>query len=251
MEVDAAVLVDWLARVMWPFARLGGFLMTMPVIGAATVPRRVRVLLAFTAALALAGVVPPPPALSPFSLPGLLGLAEQALLGALLGAAFQIFLHMFSLAGQFVAMQMGLGFASMMDPSAGSTSTVLGQLHVLLVTLLFLAVDGHLLAIGTFVEWYQRWPTLLGPGPEGLAVLLGLGTWLFDAAVRLALPLVGSLLVVNLAFGMIARVAPQLNIFSIGFPFMLLMGLVLLVLHVQIVIDGFERELDAFGLRLS
>lgn len=243
-------LIAWVVSIMWPFARLGGFVMTVPFLGAAVVPRRIRVLLALVGAIALSGVLMAAPAtIDPFSLTGLLSLAEQVLLGALLGLAFQIFLHMFSLAGQFIAMQMGLGFASMMDPGAGSSSTVVGQLHVMLVTLLFLAVDGHLIALEVLVEWVRQWPTLMGD-PRGLSVLLNLGAWLFEAAVRLALPIVGCLLVVNVSFGMVARVAPQLNIFSIGFPFMLLMGLALLLLQVDNVISQFESEFRAFGALL-
>lgn len=243
-------IIAWVVSIMWPFARLGGFVMTVPFMGAAVVPRRIRLLLALSGAIALSGVLVTEPArIDPFSLPGLLSLAEQVLLGALLGLAFQVFMHMFSLAGQFIAMQMGLGFASMMDPSAGSSSTVVGQLHVLLVTLMFLAVNGHLIALEVLVEWYRQWPTLVGDA-RGVGVLLELGGWLFEAAVRLALPIVGCLLVVNVSFGMVARVAPQLNIFSIGFPFMLLMGLVLLVLQVNNVIALFEAEFRAFGARL-
>ena len=128
-----------------------------------------------------------------------------------------------------IAMQMGLGFASMIDPTNGVSVAVLSQFYVLLVTLLFLAFNGHLVAFEVLIEGFNFLP--VGGGILSQSVLYTIavaGSWMLSSALLLALPAVTAILIVNFAFGIMTRAAPQLNIFSLGFPFTLMFGLFIL-----------------------
>jgi flagellar biosynthetic protein FliR len=120
---------------------------------------------------------------------------------------------------------MGLGFASITDPVNGVSVVVLSQFYLMLVMMLFLAFDGHLVLVDVIVSSFQVMPVgAILPG-EVLWTVASSGTWMFAGALLLALPAVVALLVVNFAFGIMTKAAPQLNIFAIGFPFTMLFGL--------------------------
>jgi flagellar biosynthetic protein FliR len=152
-------------------------------------------------------------------------IAEQILIGATMGFVLQLLFQIHVLAGQIVAMQMGLGFASMNDPTMGISVAVVAQVFTMLVTLLFLSVNGHLVVIEVLVESFTTLP--LGEFflvSDFRAVVLRF-SWVMAAAVLIGLPAITALLIVNLSFGVMMRAAPQLNIFSIGFPLTLVFGL--------------------------
>ncbi|MDX5299564.1 MAG: flagellar biosynthetic protein FliR, partial [Gammaproteobacteria bacterium] len=140
--------------------------------------------------------------------------------------------------------QMGLGFASMVDPANGVNVPVLSQIYTITITLLFLAMNGHLVAFEVFAESFRALPIgegLLGAGlvDQDLWWLLAHRiTWLFVAAMMLALPAMTAVLIVNIAFGVMTKAAPQMNIFSLGFPIGLLFGL----LAVWVMHSGFQPQ---------
>jgi flagellar biosynthesis protein FliR len=146
-----------------------------------------------------------------------------------LGFTTVVLFQVFTIAGQFIAMQMGLGFASMVDPTNGISVTIVSQFFLMLVSLTFVAMDGHLVLLSVLIEGFLRAPLGIDCGiPQLSWQIASLGTWMFGGAVLIALPAVTSLLVVNLAFGVMTRAAPQLNVFSLGFPIALLIGLVII-----------------------
>lgn len=165
------------------------------------------------------------PAVSPLDLSGLLLIAEQILVGAVLGFSLQLFFQAFAVAGQIVAIQMGMGFASMVDPANGVSVAVIGQFFTMLVTLLFLSMNGHLVVFEVLTESFTTLPVGSGLMTAHYWELAGKLGWILGAALLLVLPAVTALLVVNIAFGVMTRAAPQLNIFSIGFPLTLVLGL--------------------------
>lgn len=226
IELDVVQLQAWLARYAWPFLRIGTFMMAAPIIGTQLVPARIRLILALMTTLAIApGGAPIPLTLSA----DVVVLAvQQILIG--LGMAFflQMLLHMFVMAGQIMAMKMGLGFASMVDPANGVTVTVVSQLYLMLVTLLFLAVDGHLAMLEVLAESFWQLPVGAMLPTAGFYELALLGSWLFGGALLMALPAVTALLIVNCCLGVVTRAAPQLNIFVIGFPLMMVLGLLII-----------------------
>jgi flagellar biosynthetic protein FliR len=129
-------------------------------------------------------------------------------------------------AGQIIAMNMGLGFASLNDPANGVVVTVLSQFYLTLATLLFLSVNGHLIILELLIQSFQTWPIgsfVVNSGQ--IFEVIKLGGWMFAGALVLSLPVVTAILIVNIAFGVMSRSAPQMNIFAVGFPITLLFGL--------------------------
>ncbi|MFZ6046345.1 flagellar biosynthetic protein FliR [Pseudomonas sp. CR3202] len=227
LELSDAQIGGWVGSFLLPLFRIAALLMTMPVIGTQLVPVRVRLYLALAIAIVLVPTLPPMPQVDAINLRSLLLVGEQVLVGALLGFVLQLFFHAFVVAGQIISMQMGLGFASMVDPTNGVSVPVLGQFYLMLVTLLFLAMNGHLVVFEVLAESFVTLPVGGGLLTAQYWEVAGKLGWVMGAGLLLSLPAITALLVVNLAFGVMTRAAPQLNIFSIGFPLTLALGLVI------------------------
>ncbi|AXI60514.1 flagellar biosynthetic protein FliR [Pseudomonas kribbensis] len=225
LQLTDTQISTWVATFMLPLFRIGSMLMVMPVFGTTLVPKRIRLYLALAITVVISPNLPPMPAVSPLDLSGLLLIAEQILVGAVLGFSLQLFFQAFVIAGQIVAIQMGMGFASMIDPTNGVSVAVIGQFFTMLVTLLFLGMNGHLVVFEVLTESFTTLPVGAGLMTAHYWELAGKLGWVLGAALMLVLPAVTALLVVNIAFGVMTRAAPQLNIFSIGFPLTLVLGL--------------------------
>lgn len=231
MHFSSAELMHTVAMLMWPFMRIGAMLFAAPVFSARSVPVRIRVLLALVLAWLVAPLIPAPPRVDLLGMESLLIGVSQIFIGLAMGFILQMVFAAFVIAGQSVAMAMGLGFASIVDPQNGVSVPVVSQALLIMVTLIFLALNGHLLLLEVLVQSFRQLPVgLLIPDTDGLWKLVNWGGVMFAAGVLVALPAVAALLLVNIAFGVTARAAPQLNIFAVGFPVMLLVGLVFLIL---------------------
>lgn len=254
ITVTATQLDGWLAELFWPFIRIGSCFMVAPAFGSASVPARVRVVLAGAVALLVAPLVAIPD-VAPLSAAGFLITAQQVLIGAALGFSLQILFDAVSLGGEVLANSMGLSLAFNLDPMSGASTPTVGQLYSLLVTLIFLVLNGHLALIRTLVDGFQTLP--IGTGGLGRSAIWSVVTWgsqLFSGALAVALPGVTALLVANLAFGVVSRAAPTLNIFSVGLPLSLVFGLVAIVADLPALESSFIRLLAAaldFLRRLS
>ena len=228
IELASEDISRWVASYLWVLFRVASVLMTMPVFGTQLVPMRIRLYLALAITLVAAPHIPVVPTLDALSLSTWIIIAEQILIGAAMGFLLQMLFQIHVLAGQIVAMQMGLGFASMNDPSMGISVAVVAQVFTMLVTLLFLAMNGHLVVIEVLVESFTTLPigeSLLASDFHALVLRF---SWVLAAALLIGLPAITALLIVNLSFGVMMRAAPQLNIFSIGFPLTLVFGLFIL-----------------------
>lgn len=193
-------------------------------------------------AIPIASMLSPMPRLDEFGLGMLLDVFLQLFSGIGLGFATMVFFQLFVVAGQFIGMQMGLGFAAMVDPGNGVQVTALSQFFLMLVTLTFLAVNGHLVLLDVLITGFKTFPAGIAIERADMALAIaGLGGWMFIGGVLVALPAVVSLLVVNLAFGVMSRSAPQLNVFSLGFPFSLVFGLVIVWFSLQGWLPQFDR----------
>jgi len=224
-----AQITEFVGRYLWPLFRIGALFMSMPIVGTRLVTARVRVVLAFTVTLLIVPLLPPMPAVPPLSIASLLIIVQQIIIGITIGFFLQVIFHLFVLAGQFMAMKMGLGFASMNDPANGVTVTVVSQYYLILTTLLFLSVNGHLAVFQMIIESFTTFPVSdSGFGADIFWQVANSGTWMFSRALLIAMPVLTSLLVVNLAFGVMSRAAPQMNVFAVGFPITLLFGLILI-----------------------
>lgn len=250
MHLTGAEIAAWLGSYLWPLFRIAAMIVAMPIFGSILIPVRVRLMMALAVTSIVAPVLPASPAVDPISLEAGLIVLQQIVIGVAMGFSMQLVFNAVTTGGQIIAMQMGLGFASMVDPQNGTQVPVLSQLYLLLVTLLFLGFNGHLVMIEMVAESFTALPVAAdGLTRNGLWLLAGWGTQMFAGALWLALPAVASLLVVNIAFGVMARAAPQLNIFAIGFPVALMMGFVVILFTLPAVVPQFESLVsDGFGL---
>lgn len=249
ISLSTSQLELWLAQYIWPFIRIGACFMAAPVFGAQFVPPRVRLLLAAAVTLIVAPLVPPPQ-ITTFSAAGLVVTFHQVIIGVAIGFALQLIFDALSMGGQLLSNSMGLSFAFNVDPLRGASTPVLGQLYMLLVTLTFLALNGHLVLIEMLVHGFTTLPVgMTGLGSNAIWALVAWGNQLFAGALAVALPGMTALLVVNLAFGVMSRAAPTLNLFAVGFPVSLIFGLVIVYAGLPAVQTAFVDSLEAaFGV---
>ncbi|WP_027329208.1 flagellar biosynthetic protein FliR [Marinimicrobium agarilyticum] len=234
-------LMQFIGQYIWPMLRIGGLFLAMPVIGAQTITARVRVVLTFFTTILVAPMLPPPPAIDLVSMAAMVIVAKELLIGIAMGFMLQVFLQIFILSGELMAMKMGLGFAAMNDPSTGVSTSVLSQFYLLLATLLFLIVDGHLILIGMLIDSFNTLPIGgNGLGPGAFASIAGMGSWLFSSALVITLPVFTAIMVINMAFGAMNRSAPQMNVFTVGFPMTLIFGLLVMWLVLPAFLPAFE-----------
>lgn len=236
MHFSEAELLHMVAAWMWPFIRIGGFVMAAPVIGTRAVPMRVRLIFALALTAVLAPVTAPAAGYDPLAAGSLLIALQQLVIGATIGLVLRLTFFVFEFAGQLVSQQTGLGFASLVDPSTGAQVPVLAHFYIILATLLFFALNAHLVLIELLAESF----TLVPVGPQGLTsagaeVILEWTGELIADGLLIGLPVIVALLAINFALGVMGRAAPQLNIFAVGFPVMILFGITLVVLT----LDGF------------
>ncbi|GLK91574.1 flagellar biosynthetic protein FliR [Pseudomonas turukhanskensis] len=227
-ELSSEQIGGWVGGFILPFFRIAGLLMTMPIIGTQLVPMRVRIYLSLAFTLVIYPNLPAAQPLDAINVGAVFLIAKEILIGVMLGFVLQLFFHAFVIAGQILATQMGFGFASMVDPTNGVSVAVIGQFYTMMVTLLFLAMNGHLVTFEIMAESFVTMPVGTGLTTNhfwNIATSLG---WVLAAGLLLVLPAITALLVVNIAFGVMTRAAPQLNIFSIGFPLTLVMGFVII-----------------------
>lgn len=236
LTVSDELLMQWIGQYLWPFVRIGAFLMTMPLFSSRLISTRIRLLFGLLLTYTVAPYLPPAPAISFWSADALLLFVNQIVIGSAIGFALQVFFQVFQVAGQFIAMQNGLGFATMVDPVNGISVAAVGQIFLILTNLLFLTLGGHLIVIEIVISSFHLIP--LEDMSHNLTLcerLVHMATWMYQVAVLLSLPSVIALLISNISFGLLSRVAPQLNIFSVGFPFNMIFGLLVLWL----VLEGF------------
>ncbi|HWR87024.1 MAG TPA: flagellar biosynthetic protein FliR [Acidiferrobacterales bacterium] len=231
MHFTSAEITAWIGAFLWPFFRIAAMFTSAAVFGMRALPMRLRLMLALAVALVLAPLAGPMPAVELMSAEGFIITGQQIVIGIVMGFMLRMVFAALELAGEMIGSLMGLGFASLIDPQNGVQVPVVSQFYVLLATLMFLALNGHLLWIEAVAESFRLLPVgLTGIAPEGAWALVGFASQVFGWAVRMALPVVAALLVVNLAFGVLARTSPQLNVFSVGFPAALLIGLALVLM---------------------
>ena len=250
MNFTGVELTSWLATLLWPFMRIGAMFAAVPIFSSRSVPVRIRVLLAFLISWMLIPVIPEPPVVELISAQALLISIHQVLIGIAMGFILQLVFAAFVIAGQSIAMAMGLGFASMIDPQNGMQVPVISQTFLIMATLIFLSLNGHLVLIEVLANSFQNLPVgMLVPSREGLWQLVTWGSNMFAGGMLIALPAVAALLLVNLAFGVTTRAAPQLNIFAVGFPVMIMVGLSFLILTLPTITAHLSRlMMEAFDL---
>jgi flagellar biosynthetic protein FliR len=227
-----ALLADLVFRIMWAALRVAGVVMIAPVLGAMFVPNRVRMLITLVLAFAMLPVIGPVPAFSPLSVQGFLAVAQELAVGVAIGFMLKFAIEAAVLAGQIVSSGTGLSFAMVVDPQAGGIP-LLGRFYLIVATLLMLAMNAHLQLIEVLAGSFALVP--IGGGGLGTGAARQVADFagiMFVGALKLALPSVAAMLMVNVAFGVISRAAPTLNLFAVGFPITLLMGFLVMVMDI-------------------
>ncbi|HEY4092760.1 MAG TPA: flagellar biosynthetic protein FliR [Luteibacter sp.] len=225
MPLDLGQLEGWVGSACWALARITGLMLMAPIFSSTVIPVRIRLGITLMLTIVLAPLAPL--AIRPLSAEGVATLAQQILIGAALGFVLKLVFEAVSYAGQFVSQAMSLGFAEVVNPGLGGTTPVLGQLYSMLVTLIFLVLNGHLQLIDLLAESFRSMPVGQGGiGTDGVWGVLTFASHLFSGAVRVALPALTALLVVNFGFGAISRSAPSMNLFAVGFPITICLGMI-------------------------
>lgn len=241
MDIPIALLAEWAQRLVWPLGRIVGFMLVAPVFSAMTVPLRARVGLGLALALLLAPAIEPP-TVDAFAVAGAALQARELLIGAAIGLTLRLVIEAVAFGGQIIGLSMGLGFGEVVDPVSGARTPQIGQFYGLLATLLFLAMDGHLALIDVLAMSFSSSPV----GHDGLSAeswraLVSYAGVLFTGAVRIALPAVTAILVVNLGFGVMSRAAPSMNLFAVGFPAALAVGFLVIWMSLGTVLPVFSN----------
>ena len=240
----------WIAGLLWPLTRIMGLIAAAPLLGNSAVPATVKISLGVLLAMIVAPAVPALPAADPMSLAGLLILVQEMLIGLAMGFSIRIIFAAVEMAGEISSLTMGLGFATFFDPTTQGRSSAISQFLSLVATMAFLAVNAHLVLLSALVESFSTLPVSAAPVyGGGFKQLADWGGRIFSTGVQLSLPIVAALLIANVALGILTRAAPQLNLFGIGFPITLGVGLLViamtlpyLVTPVQnLFLDGMER----------
>ena len=246
ISFSEAQVYAWLTAFIWPLVRILALIASSPVLGNKSVPTRVKIGLAVAITLLISPILGPMPQIEPGSIPGLFVIAQQIVIGVAMGLAMQIVFVAAELAGEITGLQMGLGFASFYDPVRGANTAVISQYMNLVATLIFLAVNGHLLMISTLVDSFTAFP-VGGQAlhADGWLAPVNWANRIFFAGLLLSLPMLATLLITNLALGILTKAAPQISPFSIGFPLTMTMGMGILALSLPYfppILDHLMRE---------
>lgn len=231
--ISGAELTSLIGHFWWPFVRITSFLWMMPMFGDRLQAVKIRILLGFFLAILVAPIVPTMPEIEPFSAHAVIVTFEQILMGFFIGFSFHILIGILTLLGQIVSLQMGLGMGIMNDPSTGASFPLVSLLFMILGSLLFLAMNGHLVALDIVVESFFTWPP--GSSFTNLSIerIVAMGGWMFSSALLLAMPAVVAMLIVNITFGIMNRSAPSMNLIALGFPMSMMMGLLTIFLSLS------------------
>ncbi|OQW38665.1 MAG: flagellar biosynthetic protein FliR [Proteobacteria bacterium SG_bin4] len=248
INISTAELNVLLAAFLWPLSRILALVASAPILGNPSIPVRVKLGLAIMITILVMPMVEKSlPQIDPASGVGLIILLQQVLIGVAIGFVMRIVFVAVEMAGEIIGLQMGLGFAIFFDPQNSGQIDIIGRFLGVIASLAFLAIDGHLMMIALISQSFSTLPVGVDTTTDAtFSTLAQWGSEIFKSGLQLSLPVLTALLITNLALGVLTRVAPQLNIFAVGFPLTLSIGLLVLALSMpfytpileQLVHDG-------------
>lgn len=242
--MQASFIINYLSDFMWPFARITGLFLIAPLIGSSYIPIYIKILVASAITVFLLPLVKAPVGVDPLSIHGISILIQQILVGLIIGLIMQIAFSAITIAGENIAMTMGLGFASMTDPANGVTIPVVSQLMTVFASLFFLSLNGHIALIQLLIESFSLQPITQVLSLDTAMAVAQWGARMFIGAVLVAIPAVTALLVVNIAMGLMTRVAPQMNVFSVGFPLTMMLGFIFIAITIPMAMRIFQDLIE-------
>ena len=228
MNLALIDILDKFLVVIWPMLRLSAFLAFTSIFSMRAVNMRIRILLAFAMAFVVTQQVNIP-RIDPVTAEGLMEISRQILIGLTMGLVFQVASAALVVAGQAISASMGLTIANMIDPNMGNVP-VLSAFFNIMGTLIFLGMGGHLIVFGLVLESFKLVP--IGQeffSQDMLGKMINWSAMMFLGALLIALPVMMTLLFINIGLGFVARAAPSLNIFTVGFPALILTGFIVMM----------------------
>jgi flagellar biosynthetic protein FliR len=217
----------WASPILWPFLRILAVFTAAPIFSSKAIPLRARIGLAFFIAYAAQPSLQGQAIISLSSPEAVGAVIQQVGIGLAIGFSVRLVFAAVELAGEVVGIQMGLGFASFFNPALNSQSTAVAKFFGNMAMLLFIVTNGHLMVLMAVIKSFEAFPVNQNfLQALGEMKLYTLGADLFASGLWIALPMIGMLMFVNLALGIVSRVAPQMNIYAIGFPITLTVGLI-------------------------
>lgn len=225
LTFSSAQLMGWAGMYVWPFLRVLALFMAAPMFSHRSVPMRVKIGLGVAIAVAIAPVLPVQQQVSLDSAQTLPLVIQQVMIGLALGFMVRLAVAGIELAGELIGLQMGLSFAGFFDPQSQHGGNAVGSWLGVIAMLIFLGINGHLLLIQTLGESFRAFPvgdSIFSIGD--VKSLVAAGAEVFRLGLQLALPFIAVLLIVNLTLGVMVRVAPQLNLMSVGMPATIAVG---------------------------
>ena len=240
IQISVAQITELVGVVMWPLFRIAALFSIVPVLGGSEVPIRARVGLAFLVTLLIVPTLGPTPEIDPLTSSGIFITLQQMVIGFAMGLMVLLVFNAVSLAGENIAITMGLGFALLNDPQNGVQVPTVSQFYVVFATLLFLAMGGHFAVLNLVASSFVSIPIGASLGTDSIWHLLSWAAIVFKGALAIALPALTAMLAVNMVMGVITRAAPQMNLFSIGFPITMTVGFMAIYLTLPTVKHEFE-----------
>ena len=240
MGIQIQTLYAPLIALLLPFFRILALINSAPVLDNRAFSRKAKVVLALMLAVIITPMLPQqvqPTEL--MSMRTLLLIGEQLIWGVLFGTILRLVFVTLQTAGQILAMNMGLGMATMNDPINGVNSTVISQFITIFATLLFFVMNGHLLIVTVLYKGFTYWPIGQAINQPSLKLLVESFGWVMSAATLIALPTTFVMLIVQGGFGLLNRISPSLNLFSLGFPISMLFGLLCVSMMISNIPDHY------------
>ena len=233
--VNLQFVMELLAGLFLDSLRIGAFLIASPFFGGSSVPLQVRIIMAVLLGVAVVTTVEVPDWQAFAGLNGLQVILTELAIGISSGLILTIWFSAALLAGEKIASSAGLGFAAQIDPDSGGQTPVVSKTFSLFLTVIFLSWNGHLLVLRAVADSYTYLPVGAMPAfPVLIQSGIAAAGSMFLAATIIMLPLTAFLMAINLVIGVITRSAPQLNLFSFGFPISMIGIFVLLYLWVDV-----------------
>lgn len=239
------------------FSRASGLIVTAPVFQSRGIPRPARIILAFVLALVVVPFIKTDYDLTKFSFwMAAFTLLQEVLVGLILGFMVNLTFYAIQLAGYFFDVTMGFGIVNIIDPNTGTEMPLLGQLNHILALLIFLAINGHHTLIKSFIQSYE----LIKPGMfflsnQAVGIFVKAFSNMFFLGFKIGIPIIGTIFLVDVALGIIAKLVPQVNVFIIGFPVKIIMGMIMMILFLPVYIllieSSFANSGDTFQVLRS
>ncbi len=245
MDVIEPVSLNAIAQLVWPLCRISAFLTSMFTLSSRSIPTLCKALISLTIAVCILPSIPDlKQSVNPFSVYGFMVTIKEVLIGLALGYVTLFISQCFIVAGQTIAMQTGLGFASLVDPVSGTNTPVVGQFFTVLCTLVFFSVNGHLLFFRLVMESFTTLPMTTFIPHMSLYDLIFFTEIMFRAGLTMALSAICTMLVVNFTLGVMTKAAPQLNVFSLGFAITMIVGIIVLILSLNAFMGNFTSNFN-------